>query len=103
MAVEVEGLPHDTLCHNDSALPKFNNHVKLKEQGEYQQYRYKDNQPITPLPAGMLVETIKPTENSDSGSSGELVPPPYIDGITPHGLNTFRPGYMDDHVYESPP
>ncbi len=109
----VEGLPHDTLCQHDSAVPLFNNHVKLKEGGEYQQYRYRDNPPITPVHPGMVVESIKPTETSDSGSSGELIPPPYIDGIIPpyidgiaparHGLSTFRQSYQDDHVYESPP
>ncbi len=108
MAVEVEGLPHDTLCQHDSSLPLFNDHVKLKDGGEYQQYRYKHGSPINP---GMVVESIKPTENSDTGSSGELVPPPYIDGtaqqyidgINLHGLSTFRHGHLDDHVYESPP
>ncbi len=126
MAVEVEGLPHNTLCQHDSSIPLFNDHVKLKD-AEYQQYRYrhnqsitpvmgqsiKQNQPLTPSHVGMVVETIKPTENSESGSIGELVPPPYIDGtaqpyidgMTPaiHGLSTFRRGYIDDHVYESPP
>ncbi len=115
MAVEVEGSPHDTLCQHDSSIPLFNNHVKLKE-ADYQHYKYRQNQFITPLVGqsikqnqpltpGMVVEPIKPTENSESGSSGELIPPPYIDGITPvgHGLSTFRQGHLDDHVYESPP
>ncbi len=127
MAVEVEGLPHNTLYQHDSSLPLFNNHFKLKE-AEYQQYRYRHNQPIFPLmgesnkqsqaitpilPHGMVGESIKPTENSETGSSGELIPPPYIDEITrpyihgigpvTHGLSTFRHNHMEDHVYESPP
>ena len=104
MAVEVDALHHDSLCHNDSTLPFINNHIKLKE-GEFQPYRYRLDAPISPLPAGIVVETIKPTDNSDSGSSGELVPPPYVDGMTParHGVSTFRQDRMDDHVYESPP
>ncbi len=113
LGVEVGGLPHDALYQHDSSIPLFNNHVKLKD-AEYQQYRYKHNQPITPSHVGMVGEPIKPTENSESGSSGELIPPPYIDGITPpyidgigpvthHGLSTFRHNHMEDHVYESPP
>ena len=100
---EMEGLHPDSISYNDSSHPLVNSHTKLKDI-EYQQFRFKVR------PGDSVVETIRPTENSDSDSSL----PPYPDHmvtadhmmghIVRPGVHTFRhTGHMDDNIYELPP
>ena len=94
---------HDSLCYNDSSVPLVNGN-KLIRESEYQQHRWKVRAPVPPPPPNVSVpvETIMPTEKSDSGSSGgDLPPPPYPENMSlPRTtFSTFQRN-VDDHVYE---
>ena len=89
----------------DGSLPMVNSQGKAMES-EYQQFRIKVKPPGYCHPADHMVEPIRPTENSDTDSSGGFPPPPYPENIMAarSGLKTYRHGgKMDDNIYELPP
>lgn len=111
---EMEGLHPDSISYNDSSHPLVSSQAKIRDI-EYQQFRFKVR------PGDGQVETIRPTEHSDSDSSL----PPYPDHVTSSGdhmtdhmtvpehmigqlirpgVHAFRHGgHMDDNIYELPP